>query len=136
MLFKMPFGETLLLHRESLSVQVECFNPNIYMMATSLVFSVSDTNSDIFIFINVIPLVIHQMYHGHTFILRVYSVFLKRELALQKWVEIFLVCTPVFRAIKISTSKSIAISNYTHVMVHSNMVNYWAEFIIRMSTLF
>ena len=55
------------------------------MMATSLVFSVSDTNSDIFIFINVIPLVIHQMYHGHTFILRVYSVFLKRELALQKW---------------------------------------------------
>ena len=55
------------------------------MMATSLVFSFSDTNSEIFIFINVIPLVIHQMYHGHTFILRVYSVFPKRELALQKW---------------------------------------------------
>lgn len=56
------------------------------MVATSPVFSFSDINSDILIFINVIPLVIHQMYHGHTFILRVYSVFPKRrELARQKW---------------------------------------------------
>ena len=58
--------------------KAECFSTNIYMMTTSLAFSLSDTNSDIFIFINIVPLVIHQMYHGHTFILRVYSVFPER----------------------------------------------------------